>query len=105
MMAARHEARKGFEQNRSLSSGEAVSQNVAYAEEIARILRENVVQGQASDEESGRYSQFDDNRRHSAKSLTRVPELRIHEHTEKGDNETIKLACKGTTLAGKCRSS
>jgi len=58
MMAARHAARDGFEQNRSLSSSDAVSQNIAYAEEVARILRENVVQGQAIDEQGDRYSEF-----------------------------------------------
>lgn len=38
--------------------------------------------------------------------LTRVAEIRIHEHTERGDNEDIKKNAGKSTLGGtKCCSS
>ncbi|KAF2731775.1 hypothetical protein EJ04DRAFT_442323 [Polyplosphaeria fusca] len=88
LMAARHQVRRNFEDNRSLASGsEELSQQISHAEEVAKFLRENVVQGQAAQDTSDRY------------------QLRIHEHTERGDNEDIKNG-KGNTLAGgNCSSS
>ncbi|KAF1978540.1 mitochondrial zinc maintenance protein 1, mitochondrial [Bimuria novae-zelandiae CBS 107.79] len=87
LSAARLEARKNFENNRGLASGsEEYTKQITHAQEVAKFLRENVVQGQAIDAE-GRYR------------------LNIHEHTERGDNEDIKKG-KGNTLAGtKCCSS
>ncbi|KAF2687340.1 mitochondrial zinc maintenance protein 1, mitochondrial [Lentithecium fluviatile CBS 122367] len=86
LLAARHEARKNFEYNRGLATGsDELSQQITHAEEVANFLRENVVQGQP--DETGKYK------------------LRIHEHTERGDNEDIKKG-KGNTLAGtKCCAS
>lgn len=50
-MSARHAARDGFEQNRSLPPSSTDASNaVTHAEEVAKILRENVVQGQAIQE-------------------------------------------------------
>ncbi|ORY17813.1 mitochondrial zinc maintenance protein 1, mitochondrial [Clohesyomyces aquaticus] len=88
LLAARHQARKIFEDNRGLQEGSAeYSKQITHAEEVAKFLRENVVQGQALDQDTGRYK------------------LRIHEHTERGDNEDIKKG-RGNTLAGiKCCSS
>lgn len=56
-LAARSAARDGFESNRTLSSGspEAAKQ-IEHAEAVAKILRENIVQGQALDEQGERYS-------------------------------------------------
>ncbi|KAI9704050.1 MAG: Mitochondrial zinc maintenance protein 1, mitochondrial [Bogoriella megaspora] len=55
LRAARQEARKGFEIGRSLAPGtEEHSHQVLYAEEVAKVLRENVVQGEFGNE--GRYS-------------------------------------------------
>ncbi|KAJ9668083.1 Mitochondrial zinc maintenance protein 1, mitochondrial [Coniosporium apollinis] len=94
LMSARHAARDGFEQNRSLSPSSSDASNaVSHAEEVAKILRENVVQGQAM-QEAGDEQYY---------------KLRIHEHTERGDNESIKKAGKtagrrATNLAGKCAS-
>ncbi|KAF1982299.1 hypothetical protein K402DRAFT_438651 [Aulographum hederae CBS 113979] len=94
LSAALSQARAGFEMNRNLpSSSPEAAQQITHAEDVARILRENLVQGQAMDEAGDRYK------------------LNIHEHTERGDNETIKLAgmvdsAKNlSTGAGKCCSA
>jgi complex III assembly factor LYRM7 len=106
LLAARHEARKNFEANRGLSTeSDTLSKQITHAEEVARFLRENVVQGQADDD--GKYSTLE--RASTALQFRSLMlytlELRIHEHTERGDNEDIKKG-KGNTLAGtKCCSS
>ncbi|KAF2007048.1 mitochondrial zinc maintenance protein 1, mitochondrial [Amniculicola lignicola CBS 123094] len=88
LAAARHQARLKFEENRGLPpNSEEMSREIAHADEVSKFLRENVVQGQAT--------------REAAESFR----LRIHEYTERGDNEDIKKG-KGNTLAGgKCCSS
>jgi complex III assembly factor LYRM7 len=56
LFAARAEARKNFESNRNLAAGsDELSKQITHAEEVAKFLRENVVQGQAADNE-GNYS-------------------------------------------------
>ncbi|KAF2500219.1 mitochondrial zinc maintenance protein 1, mitochondrial [Lophium mytilinum] len=89
LSAARFEARRQFDSNRSISSGsEDAVGKIAQAQEIAKFLRENVVQGEKTDAEAENYK------------------LRIHEHTERGNNDDIKTAGKGNTLAGvKCCQS
>ncbi|KAI4943469.1 Mitochondrial zinc maintenance protein 1, mitochondrial [Alternaria rosae] len=89
LFAARTEARKKFEANRDLRIGsEELQLSLVHAEEVAKFLRENVVQGQAADTEGESYK------------------LRIHEHTERGDNEDIKKGKGKSTLGGtKCCSS
>jgi len=88
LFAARAEARRKFESNRGLPAGsEEMSNQIAHAEEVAKFLRENVVQGQATGD-------------------TDNYKLRIHEHTERGDNEDIKKPKGKNTLGGvKCCSS
>jgi len=83
LLAARSAAREIFEANRGLSRNdtEAVKQ-IQHAEGVAQVLRENVVQGKAVDSDTSRYK------------------LRIHEHTERGDNESLKM--EGSTITGKC---
>lgn len=109
LFAARAEIRKNFESNRSLSAGsDEYTQSITHAQEVAKFLRENVVQGQAT--EADKY------RRVSARAGEKFglwgvmanirAELRIHEHTERGDNEDIKKAKGKTTLGGtKCCSA
>ncbi|KAF2198940.1 mitochondrial zinc maintenance protein 1, mitochondrial [Delitschia confertaspora ATCC 74209] len=89
LSAARSQVRSQFESNRSLESGsEELSKQISHAEEVAKFLRENVVQGTPVEEDPGRYK------------------LRIHEHTERGDNEDIKKGKGKNTLSGvKCCSS
>lgn len=88
LIASRHTARKAFEDSRGLPAGSEESANqIAHAEGVAKFLRENVVQGEAT----GAQDNF---------------KLRIHEHTERGDNEDIKKGKGKNTLAGtKCCSS
>lgn len=85
--AARAFARKHFDDNHALAAGsDEYAKSITHAHDVARILRENVVQGQAT--EANKY------------------QLRIHEHTERGDNEDIKKAQGKTTLGGsKCCSA
>lgn len=60
LFAARAEARKNFESNRNLRIGsEELEKSLVHAEEVAKFLRENVVQGQAEDTE-GNYSMQND---------------------------------------------
>jgi len=56
LSAARHEARKGFDSKCQLSSdNEEAAAGIAHAEEVARILRQNVVQGWQVDEQGEKY--------------------------------------------------
>ncbi|MCJ1259687.1 Mitochondrial zinc maintenance protein 1, mitochondrial [Lignoscripta atroalba] len=86
--AARHQARQLFASNSSLStaSPEALAQ-IAHAEDVAKVLRQNIVQGQriAADGEGEKY------------------QLRIHDDTERGDNATIKMAGKNMGGVGQAR--
>ncbi|KAI5837154.1 hypothetical protein DFP73DRAFT_487746 [Morchella snyderi] len=76
LTAASAEARRGFEANRALPRHSAETQAlVNNAEDVATLLRRNVVQGKLNGD--GRY------------------ELRIHDEIERGDNESIKQA-RGT---------
>lgn len=50
LTAARLQVRQGFESNRGLSTGsDEVNKGIQYAEDVALILRQNVVQGQAQE--------------------------------------------------------
>jgi complex III assembly factor LYRM7 len=58
LVAARHEARKNFENNRGLApESEEYSKQITHAEDVAKFLRENVVQGQALDKDQEKYSE------------------------------------------------
>jgi complex III assembly factor LYRM7 len=57
--------------NRALSSQKEIDDAIQHARDVGTIIRENVVQGKY-DEGKERYK------------------LNIHEHTERGDNDTIK---------------
>ncbi|KAG8160835.1 hypothetical protein KVR01_009099 [Diaporthe batatas] len=81
LAGARDQIRAGFREKASLSpSDPAVAPAVEHAQQVAALLRENVVQGK--NEGDGRYK------------------LRIHEHTERGDNDTIKTAAGQTVKVG-----
>jgi complex III assembly factor LYRM7 len=61
LFAARQQARQNFEANRGLSSGsDELSKQISHAEEVAKFLRENVVQGQAMDTGAESYSTLQD---------------------------------------------
>ncbi|KAL1892764.1 Mitochondrial zinc maintenance protein 1, mitochondrial [Sporothrix stenoceras] len=70
LSAAREQIRTNFREKASLPEAE-VQPAIQHAEEVASFLRANVVQGKR--EEEGVYR------------------LRIHEETERGDNDTIKI--------------
>lgn len=59
LTAARRAARDGFEskKNLSLDSKEA-SEGIQHAENVSKVLRENVVQGQAIDGKENSYSEL-----------------------------------------------
>ena len=71
--AARHQARGGFEKGRSLDpSSQEATTAIEHAEGVCDVLMKNIVQGQQTDGQSDRYK------------------LNIHEHTERGDNGTVR---------------
>ena len=73
LLAARQQARTGFDKGRSLEpeSKEAIAA-IQHAEGVGDVLLKNVVQGRQVEDQDDTY------------------QLRIHEHTEKGDNDTVK---------------
>ncbi|EEH03475.1 conserved hypothetical protein [Histoplasma capsulatum G186AR] len=102
--AARAEARKQFDQHRK--QGVDTPMRIQHAMETAEILRTNVVQGvkiSGAGEEAERYASIlvmrrfrgeyegEDERREKEEAMR---ELRIHEHIERGDNDSIKTAGK-----------
>lgn len=116
LTAARQQIRTGFREKASLpSSHPTVAPSVQYANEVAEFLKANVVQGRK--EGNGEtYSMFrpaSPRESHCRRLLcfSRClglgmltfgfpAELRIHEHTERGDNDSIKLAGGKTVGAG-----
>ncbi|KAI0397635.1 mitochondrial zinc maintenance protein 1, mitochondrial [Xylariaceae sp. FL0594] len=84
--AALSSIRDGFRANATLEpSSPEYPAAVKHAEEVATILRQNVVQGRKEGE---------------------TYKLRIHEDTERGDNESVKFAGKNMKRgAQKCCSS
>ncbi|KAK4459912.1 hypothetical protein QBC42DRAFT_112132 [Cladorrhinum samala] len=83
--AARQSIRNGFRDKASLPpSDPSIAPALQHADEVASFLRANVVQGKKEGD---------------------VYRLRIHEHTERGDNDSIKLASKNPSIGGvKCCS-
>ncbi|KAL1841064.1 hypothetical protein VTJ49DRAFT_7448 [Mycothermus thermophilus] len=85
LAAAKQTIRQGFRDKASLPPTDpSIAPALQHAEEVASFLKANVVQGKREGD---------------------VYKLRIHEHTERGDNESIKQAGKKTDLSGvKCCS-
>ncbi|KAK7946383.1 uncharacterized protein PG986_010704 [Apiospora aurea] len=70
--AAHNQIRLGFRQHADLKpSDPKFAEEIRHAEDVATILKQNVVQGKR---EGDTYK------------------LRIHEHVERGDNDTVKVA-------------
>ncbi|KAI1827611.1 hypothetical protein F4861DRAFT_327573 [Xylaria intraflava] len=84
--AARSSIRGGFRDKAALvPTSQEYQTAVLYANDVAMILRQNVVQGKR---DGDKYR------------------LRIHEETERGDNDTVKFAGKTLEQGGaKCCSS
>ncbi|GKT62182.1 mitochondrial zinc maintenance protein [Colletotrichum tofieldiae] len=86
LTAAKQQIRQGFKDQASLApTNPAYGQAIQKAEDIARILRENVVQGK--------------------KEESHIYKLRIHEDTERGDNDSVKMAGSGKATTGGCGCS
>ncbi|KAI1199830.1 hypothetical protein F5X97DRAFT_322085 [Nemania serpens] len=85
LTAARSSIREGFRANAALEpTSPEFPAAVKHAEEVATILRQNVVQGKR---EGDRYK------------------LRIHEDTERGDNDTVKFSGQTLSTGGGKRCS
>ncbi|KAF4119461.1 complex III assembly factor LYRM7 [Geosmithia morbida] len=88
LLAAKSQIRTEFRQNAALVDAKAIQDAILKAEDVSKILRENVVQGKKQDDKDHTY------------------ELRIHEYTERGDNESIKTAGqRKATGSGCCQSA
>ncbi|KAK9786767.1 putative Mitochondrial zinc maintenance protein 1, mitochondrial [Seiridium cardinale] len=84
--AARSQIRTGFRDHASLDpKSPEINDHIKHAQDVATILRENVVQGKKNGDKY---------------------KLRIHEYTERGDNDTVKVAGgKTVKIGGGCCSS
>jgi len=81
LCASRQLARQNFNTNRKLDiGGVEAAQAIEHAQGVAQILKENVVQGKQTGEDTYK--------------------LKIHEHTQRLDNGTAK-ELKGTTKSFK----
>ncbi|KAK1826899.1 hypothetical protein QBC39DRAFT_363310 [Podospora conica] len=81
LAGAQETIRKSFRDNASLPpSHPDVQAGLKHAEEVAQFLRTNLVQGKKEGD---------------------VYKLNIHEHIERGDNDTVKLAGKTVKIDGK----
>ncbi|ODA84153.1 hypothetical protein RJ55_02671 [Drechmeria coniospora] len=86
LAAAQLQIRQEFRQNSSLDSSSAnVRTAIQHAEEVASFLKQNVVQGVKDEGKEGTYK------------------LRIHQHTERGDNDSILTAGNGTLGGCGCK--
>jgi complex III assembly factor LYRM7 len=84
LAAAHGQIRTAFQQGAALDPADpGVAKNLAHAEEVAKFLRENVVQGKRDAEQD-------------------TWRLRIHKDTERGDNDSIKMAGAGTVSGSGC---
>ncbi|KAL2161006.1 hypothetical protein VTH06DRAFT_8719 [Thermothelomyces fergusii] len=83
--AAKQSIRQGFRDKASLpASDPSIAPAIQHAEEVASFLKANLVQGRREGD---------------------IYKLRIHEHTERGDNDSIKKANKNPQTGGvKCCS-
>ncbi|TVY85600.1 Mitochondrial zinc maintenance protein, mitochondrial, partial [Lachnellula willkommii] len=101
LKAARQEARNGFRAQASLGPEDpALGLAIAHAEQVSKILVENIVQGKH--EGGDKYSESSISSSISISTslvlqfilleiINGDVELRIHEQTERGDNDTIKM--------------
>jgi len=81
--AARKQARDRFNNLRSLNaSSDEAMREISHAQEVAKLLRHNIVQAQKAEGKD-------------------AYQLRIHEETERGENDTVKNPAGGTVKIGK----
>ncbi|KAI9841103.1 MAG: Mitochondrial zinc maintenance protein 1, mitochondrial [Sclerophora amabilis] len=85
---ARLEAREKFETNGTLAAdSQQAEESIKLAEDVARLLRHNIVQGQRAEDGKENYK------------------LRIHDDIERGDNESVKLGKSSQRAPGQACSS
>lgn len=101
LSAAQLQIRNEFRQ-KALADAADASAAIKHAEEVAKVLRQNVVQGQRTEEGKDTFSEFRLVGRGRKRKLITFTELRIHEDIERGDNESIKTAGNGTVGGGCC---
>jgi complex III assembly factor LYRM7 len=91
--AAQKQAREAFRSNASLApEGPSAVAAIEHAEGVAKILRENIVQGKhVGDHKYSRFYIRNTLVEGSITRLNRFTELRIHDETERGDNDTVKM--------------
>jgi len=90
LIGARIAAREGFEKERHLpADSDEAAKKIHYAQDVARILRENVIQGKATKEDPMKLR------------------LNIHDQIELGDNDSVKktVASGKKSNSGACCSS
>jgi complex III assembly factor LYRM7 len=101
LAASRTEARNRFEMNRGLDPhSEEYAQALEEAQGVATVLRQNVVQGASA--EGDKFSML---WQYAGQTSLTAADLRIHEETEKGDNDSVKQSPQGTLGGQKCCSS
>jgi len=84
LYAAREQARHGFDQLRLVEAdSDAAQSGIKHAEEVAQILRKNIVQGVYKED-------------------TDTYKLRIHEDTERGDRQSIRVDGKDVNISKSC---
>lgn len=102
LSAAQLQIRNEFRQKASIDASTAPAA-IKHAEDVAKVLRQNVIQGQKTEEDDNTYSECElDCGGWSKQELTSNIELRIHEDIERGDNESIKTAGRGMAQGGCC---
>ena len=91
LVSARSQARQKFEENRSLQSGsDELTKQITMAEEVAKFLRENLVQGQAQDNNS--YSMCQDNKFHQVSRFADI--VQSSAFTSTLNEETMRILRK-----------
>ena len=84
----------------------AVAPAIEHAEAVAAVLQSNVVQGQLKGEDTYSMSLPAERRPFESPvgSTNSIAELRIHDQTEKGDNDSVKMPGQSAAGGGCCQS-
>lgn len=104
--AAKQSIRKGFRDKASLpASDPTIQPAIQHAQAVASFLKANLVQGKRDGTTYSKQPGIVGADKILANPVIFL-ELRIHEHTERGDNESIKLAGNNAASLGgvKCCS-
>ncbi|KAK9369137.1 mitochondrial zinc maintenance protein 1, mitochondrial [Lipomyces kononenkoae] len=102
-MAARQQVRQGYETGRTELTSEPehydeIDKRLEHASGVALLLRSNIVQGQLMHRKANEEPLSTGDHGIASQSDESVYKLRIHKHTELGDNDAVKGG--KTSLAG-----